>query len=545
MLSGCSSKEESPQKKLAEATELPVNISGQKNWSLYGADGILSFEDSITGMPSLVINGCYSMANPDGTYSLWSLGDRLTAVPGCGKLKNVGWCHNGLIPICRPKSRISVVDKSGRQVFEIKPVDGAEIMECGLAFSDDLLLIVTTDGRYGYIDTNGKVRIKPKYYAAATFSEGKAMVEIPGERQNDHRLYRFIDTNGSTLFDIPDSVRLETFRYEYGRVVARSRSGAVGFVDSSGKFQAATITREGIGQYDDKYFAYKINGDWGVAKFGGSKSHIEPVYETIEFLPDHTFLVQEHGGKYKVLDRNGVEKLDFSEYSYVKYAGNFGFICKAPGGSILLNKNGRRECDKLISKISLNRSASKVIRSDWYSQQNVFSQLYDKINHYGFDKFKIGMPISVFLRKEPREYLGSTSVSPSLLQGNSDVTFNVKVIADRHIVKSIDGRSSESREEFDKDAKIKIVQIDINDKNDSWRSGQLSTSRALRDKGFSLVTASESDGTSFRLYKALDIELMIFYNEIQKHARILILDERTAKEVKAQINSSGWIPENI
>ncbi len=34
------------------------------------------------------------------------------------------------------------------------------------------------------------------------------MVEIPGKKQSDRRLYRFIDTKGNTLFDIPAHLRL-------------------------------------------------------------------------------------------------------------------------------------------------------------------------------------------------------------------------------------------------------------------------------------------------------------------------------------------------
>ena len=527
----------------AEVTDMPVLMQGDRNWSFYGSDGLFMYEDSIEGMPSLVINGMYSQINPDGTYSLWRAADKPELVEGCGHLLSVGWNHDNLIPVCHPNSRITVIDPSGKKKFEIGPVDGAEIMESSLAFHDGRLMIVTTDGKYGYIDTSGKVVIKPRYYAAANFGEGKAMVEIPGKRQSDHRLYRFIGLDGTTLFDIPDSIRLETFQYHDGRVVARTVSGRVGFLEADGHFQGALPEADGVGNYNSRYYAFVAEGKWGVASFDGD-IYIQPAYQTVEMLPDQSFLVQDVMRTYHVLDRNGIEKFGFDRCSYVSFAPGFGFICKSPDGTFILNKNGRRDTERTFSKVSRNRSASKVVRSQWYNPSDIYAQLRDKISPYGVDKFKIGMPAYVFLREEPSvEYLVNYT-EPRLFLDGETVRFGVRVIADRPLARKFPGRSVGSEYEFDRDALIKIVQIDITMEHDSWRSGQIDFANTMRNKGYSLVKAVDRNGVSYRLYKAMDNEMLVFYSESQKRVRIYVLDEDTAVDIKRSVfDGTSGIPD--
>lgn len=526
----------SDRPKDVEITAMPVKIQGQANWSFYGCDGLFRYENQLKAEPSLIINGCFSTVNEDGTVSLYRATNGLKPMPGCRRLSSVGWCHNGLIPVSGLKSRIEVIDSLGRKRFTLTPIDGVEIIESSAAFFDGLLMIVNADGKYGYVDTEGKIRIKPKYYAAENFSEGKAMVEIPGKKQSDRRLYRFIDTKGNTLFDIPPHLRLETFNFKYGRVVARTAKGEMGFVDSTGKFQNAIPEAIGIGQYDDDCYCYMTKaGKWGIVGFDGKKRFGEK-YETIEILSDRSFLVQEQGGIYKVLDKNGIEKLDFSEYSYVKYSPFFGFICKIPGATVLLNKNGRQDCPYNLSKASLNRCASLYIRSDYDTFQSNIRPLARLLSPYGLGKYKIGMPCYAYLREEPSSYEGKSSFDISdVINDSKVVKYNINVVSDRRLVKLVPGRSSETSYVFDNDATIKMIQIDLDFADDSWNSCQMRFTRNLRNKGFSFVSSLKVNGLSFALYKAMENELIILTDDDNRHARIYLLRKADAQKLKAQI----------
>lgn len=533
----CCSEDKATRVKISD---LPVKIEGDENWSFFGNDGKLAVANGMHKEPSMVINDMFSTANDDGTYSLYRFTDKPEIVKGCEKLRNVGWCNDDLIPICPQKGRICVVNREGKRIFTINPVDSVEIIETSLSFFDKRLLIISAEGKYGYIDENGRVVIKPKYYAAANFSEGKAMVEIPNDSTAGNRTYRFLDTEGAKLFDVPNDLRLQNFRFRNGRIVARKKDGTVGFLNDKGAFEPAIEEAKGIGVYNGEYYTYmNSKGLWGVMKFNRSR-HIEPRYETIEILPDQSFLVQEKGGIYKVLDRNAIEKLDFSNYSFVKDVAPFGFICKTSGKTLLLNKNGKVNIDRPLSDISLNRSASVVLRTDFYNPTNPYSQLGDMITAYGIGKFKLGMPLYPYLRKDPEKYFSTRVVNPKIFKDAGDVKFHTSVIADRSIAKIIPGRSKESKYELDKEATIRMIQVDI-DVDSNWRSAKIRLFNEMRNRGFRLTKTMNINGDIYSLFKLMDNDLMMFFDETSNRLRIVLASREDAKHYRDRMIQNGGI----
>jgi hypothetical protein len=95
-------------------------------------------------------------------------------------------------------------------------------------------------GRFGYVNKNGELGIKPQYFWAEDFSEGLAAVTESSESK-----FAFIDKTGEIViaaqFDQAFSfyeglAAVETgFRAEGGKQVA----GKYGFIDKSGKFVIA------------------------------------------------------------------------------------------------------------------------------------------------------------------------------------------------------------------------------------------------------------------------------------------------------------------
>ena len=60
---------------------------------------------------------------------------------------------------------------------------------------NDGLAVVLKDGKYGYIDTKGKIAIDFQYYNTHGFSEGLAMIYNNGK-------YAFIDKNGNIAYEL-------------------------------------------------------------------------------------------------------------------------------------------------------------------------------------------------------------------------------------------------------------------------------------------------------------------------------------------------------
>ena len=140
-------------------------------------------------------------------------------------------------------------------------------------------------------------------------------------------------------------------------------------------------------------------GKWGIVGFDGKK-RLGEKYETIEILSDRSFLVQEQGACIKCLIKR-YRELDFSEYSYVKYSPFFGFICKIPGATVFLNKNGRQECPYNLSRHLSTDAHRFYIRSDYDTFQSNIRPLARLLSPYGLGKYKIGMPCYAYLREDP------------------------------------------------------------------------------------------------------------------------------------------------
>lgn len=65
----------------------------------------------------------------------------------------------------------------------------------GLTIDENALIIVKDDGKYGYINNNGKVIIKPQYEQASSFNGNYAVV-------SDGEKYKLIDKKGKVKFEV-------------------------------------------------------------------------------------------------------------------------------------------------------------------------------------------------------------------------------------------------------------------------------------------------------------------------------------------------------
>lgn len=81
--------------------------------------------------------------------------------------------------------------------------------------------------KYGYIDSSGKVVIKPRFDLTFHFSEGLAAVEIGGK-------WGYIDKAGKMVIAPKDLEHVEDFRH--GLAFVTTKDGKYGYIDSSGKY---------------------------------------------------------------------------------------------------------------------------------------------------------------------------------------------------------------------------------------------------------------------------------------------------------------------
>lgn len=95
----------------------------------------------------------------------------------------------------RKNSPLLLIDRNGQTVSVLDYPSIGQIVKAH-NFSDGRALIMTSENKYGYIDTQGKLIIPPIYSEASDFNEGKALVG----RQNESGStgIQVIDTKGKS-----------------------------------------------------------------------------------------------------------------------------------------------------------------------------------------------------------------------------------------------------------------------------------------------------------------------------------------------------------
>lgn len=220
---------------------------------------------------------------------------------------------------------------------------GKVIAETGNNFSDGLN-VVMKNGKYGYINTKGKVVIACKYENALSFSNGVAMVEKDGK-------WGLINKKGKTVikckydFNTVDEFDEDGFATvekngKYGFVNAKERlivkpvydsvsdfsngfaivikNGKWGLIDTKGKtivkpgtysfkrlyaypthwagvFSCATMSAVGVkADFSDGLLAVKKGGKWGFINAEG-KIVIKPVYDYVYAFSEGLAAVKQNG----------------------------------------------------------------------------------------------------------------------------------------------------------------------------------------------------------------------------------------------------------
>ena len=131
----------------------------------------------------------------DATYFLCKMTDggyeKIAPIDGQSQ---AGMMSDGLMPVCDDSKHIHVIDSDGNLAYRLDSVAGEEVASC-FYYSCGRLRVNLADGKYVYLDKEGKRLFGKSYFWANDFDHGYAVVCI-----DDDGTYALIDTEGETLF---------------------------------------------------------------------------------------------------------------------------------------------------------------------------------------------------------------------------------------------------------------------------------------------------------------------------------------------------------
>ncbi len=306
---------------------LPYQISKEGRWGILSVEGKFLTDTIFLAQPSAVVNGRFTVSDSTGQLQLFDISQPEKPLSAntyyrIGHfLSPVTWAQSS------PDSIPLLIDKNGCIIpsqhihYDIARVHN---------FREGRALIVTQQGKYGYLNEKGQMTILPIYDYGADFYEGKAIVGIKngegqmgflvidhqghtcfsiqlsncliGNHMSQGRLifkeeksgrYGYMDEQGTPLFYLPDgTIHANSFQHGFARV--KSNTG-YGLVSSDGK-QLIPCAYDSLIIASEKRVWLLQQGKWSLADLQGSPLLTQETTGVTPFFNGKTALVG-HGGK--------------------------------------------------------------------------------------------------------------------------------------------------------------------------------------------------------------------------------------------------------
>jgi len=194
---------------------------------------------------------------------------------------------------------INFIDTTGNMIcaknFEAKDGDGQ--------FSEGLAPVVTENG-WGFVNTQGKVVIPPRYTLVGGFSCGLAPVAVSTKGRFVSK-WGYIDKNGA--FIIPPGYD-DALAYSDGLCMV-DRNGKVSFLDSTGKTVLSKLDRQKLNPdskgFSEGMLAYTIGQGFGYIGQDGKVKISGPYQRASDFVGGYAVVVPEGKKETHVIDKTG------------------------------------------------------------------------------------------------------------------------------------------------------------------------------------------------------------------------------------------------
>lgn len=234
-------------------------------------------------------------------------------------------------------------------------------------FNDDRLMF-KEDGKYGYIDTSGKIAIDAKYMDAGLFSDGLAPVKEDGK-------WGYIDKDGVTKIDFKYDKAFSFNKYGYAIVTVDKKEGAI---NKDGEFIINT-DYDSVDQVDKDRFIAGNRKDYSTTyslydKKGNRISDIEFFSGGYRY-EQGLLCVKSRSEKYGYIDKSGSYVIDAKFDDANDFSEDLAAI--AYESSTSSNNNYDNEKDSKKTKTYrygyINKNGETVI-SDVYEDAKSFSE---------------------------------------------------------------------------------------------------------------------------------------------------------------------------
>lgn len=239
MLVSCDKKSSGEEEEQGEGDYLVEYFAFQEEedgpWGLMGTDGTVLVKPKYNENDvSCVVNDRFYVGSYDSNYTIYTAEKNPKKI---GTYKKCGSFTGDLCPVLDMNDHFLYIDKDGEKVLDVTEIDGKKV-QAAYNFFCGRAMINTEDGKWGFIDEEGKSVKGIEYADAWNYCEDLAIVyyDNPTYEDDDTGKWGVIDTEGKKLFTKRfNDLKPSEFRFASGLLEVTDSDGNYHLIDKDGK----------------------------------------------------------------------------------------------------------------------------------------------------------------------------------------------------------------------------------------------------------------------------------------------------------------------
>lgn len=504
-----------------ELSYMPAKAEGDSNWGLVDANGEFLFTDEFSDRPSPVVNGYFFVEEGNG-YTVYKAEKNPKQVGDLSGLKGCGFYNDGLMPVVHKGEHISFVDGSGKTKFTLENVDSVSVSAAMNMFVNGRCAIRTSDDKWGAIDTEGNVVVKPKYENPVLFVEDIALVKDAQSGES-----YIIDRDGNTKASVSGNISSGGVFIDGYTIVQiegpdSGEESRMAIVKGDGELTKLPSAVKYVKTWNSKYIVFESSDyEYGILSVDGDVK-VRAKYDNIELLANGKF-IGNRDGKYMYVSPDGdTEKLPGEVGAAVGFPYQFSKVFDFKFELVsedddddelqLRTYNGKKvgkEMDRYKGRIELDN-----IYSDYFDYADVTRKFMDMFDADGLKGYPFDSTMKLYADTTAHSvdwYRGDTSMSVSVASGNPYFyVSSATLYSDRTIVYDATPYASYYTWEFNPASRVTAITLTLSFNGNNYRNDLPGYfAEALRDRfGITVPESSYGDNyVSSNGYDAITVHL--------------------------------------
>lgn len=504
-----------------ELSYMPAKAEGDSNWGLVDANGEFLFTDEFSDRPSPVVNGYFFVEEGNG-YTVYKAEKNPKQVGDLYGLKGCGFYNDGLMPVVHKGEHISFVDGSGKTKFTLEAIDSVSVSAAMNMFVNGRCAIRTSDEKWGAIDTDGNVVVKPKYENPVLFVEDIALVKDAQSGES-----YIIDRDGNTKASVSGNISSGGVFIDGYTIVQiegpdSGEESRMAIVKGDGELTKLPSAVKYVKTWNSKYIVFESSDyEYGILSVDGDIK-VRAKYDNIELLANGKF-IGNRDGKYMYVSPDGdTEKLPGEVGAAVGFPYQFSKVFDFKFELVsedddddelqLRTYNGKKvgkEMDWYKGRIELDN-----IYSDYFDYADVTRKFMDMFDADGLKGYPFDSTMKLYADTTAHSvdwYRGDTSMSVSVASGNPYFyVSSATLYSDRTIVYDATPYASYYTWEFNPASRVTAITLTLTFNGNNYRNDLPEYfAEALRDRfGVTVPESSYGDNyVSSNGYDAITVHL--------------------------------------